>query len=118
MERKLNIDELKKIGITCPKNGLLIIQVSSRWCNSCRKLELVLKKLEKQDSFKFIIIDIDTYPQLSQILKVSTVPLLIFFRNGELIEKNIEINNFRFLKNGIMDSITSEYIIREILVQI
>ena len=114
----MNIEELEKIGITCPKKGLLIIQLSSRWCNSCGKLELILKKLEKQGLFKFIIIDIDAYPQLSQILKVTTIPLLIFFKNGELIEKNVEINNFAFLKNGIMDGISSEYIIREILIQI
>ena len=114
----MNIDELEKIGITCPKNGLLIILIISRWCNSCAKLESFLKKLEDQGLVNLIIIDIDNTPQLIQIIEIKTIPSLIFFKNGELLERDIEINNFTFLKNGIMNGITSEAIIREILIQI
>jgi len=60
-------------------------------------------------------INIDENPTITQILEITTIPTLFIFKNGYLLDKDIEINEFPFVKKGIIAGFTCEHVIEEII---
>jgi thiol-disulfide isomerase/thioredoxin len=111
----LIVEDFVKFGIKCQDKGKLIVVISSKWCSSCKHLSLILKKLRDERLFDVLEIDFDKYPSVNNILNLTAVPALLFFKDGKLINKDIEINGFPFVKNGMMIGINCESILREII---
>lgn len=115
---RLKLEDLEKIGINCSSKGILIIILNSKWCSSCKHLSLTLRKLKEEGLIELLEIDIDNYPSIIDLLNLTAVPTLLFFKNGKLVDKNIQINEFPFVKNGIMIGINCEPILKEIIEQL
>jgi len=60
-------------------------------------------------------ISIDKNPSIAQILDIKTIPALYFFKNGFLLNRDIKVYDYVFVKEGIMAGITSENVIKEII---
>jgi len=115
---RLKLEDLEKLGIKCPSKGKVVIVLNSKWCNSCKHLSLTLKRLKDEGLIELLEIDIDKYPSINDFLNLTAVPTLLFFKDGKLVEKNIQINEFPFVKNGIMIGINCEPILKEIIEQL
>ncbi len=113
----MNIEHLKKFGIDGPDEGKLIIDLSSEWCGPCKLLSPVLEKLRDEGLINLIQINIDENRQLGQELNIYAVPTLLFFKDGNLLDKNIEINGETLVNKGIMIGATGELILKEIIKQ-
>jgi len=111
----MNIEDLKQFGIKGSKNGLLIVEVSSKWCISCPLLECILEKFRDEHLIKFEKIDLDLYPSVIQSLNITAMPLLLFFRDGKLLSKDIRVNDYNFVKHGRMAGVTCENVIMKII---
>ena len=81
---------MKKFGIIGPDKGKFIIILSSKWCKSSKLFSPILEKLRVSGIIKFEEIDIDEYYNLIRDLNINAVPALLFFKNGKLLNKNIE----------------------------
>jgi thioredoxin 1 len=114
----MNILGLKEFGLEVPQKGKLIIQVNSKWCSSCKRLTSILHKFKQEGITEFIQIDVDHFPQINKIFRITAVPTLIFFKDGEMINYDIHINEFPFVKKGMMVGLNCESILKEILAQI
>lgn len=110
-----NIELLKNFGIDNSEEGISIVVITSKWCNSCKELTLILQKFRDEGLINFFKINIDENPSISQILDIRTIPALFFFKDGSLLNKDIEIYEFPFIKKGIMVGITSEDVLKEII---
>lgn len=62
-----------------------------------------------------IKIDVDENPLITRILDIHSIPTLLFFKNGILLNRDIELYDYPFVKNGMMVGITCEHIIKEII---
>lgn len=82
---------------------------------SCRTLERVLEQFQKEGLIDLIQIDINHHQKLKKTLKITTVPTLLFFKDGKLLEKDIGIDGQPLVRNGIMQGTTGELVLREIL---
>ncbi len=114
----MSVEELRSLGISCPDKGKLIVAINSKWCSACKTLALILKKFKSSGLIELVEIDVNSYPSICKKFQITAVPALLFFKDGFLINKDIEINDFPFVKKGLMIGINCEEILTEILEQI
>ncbi len=66
--------------------SLVFIDCYAEWCSPCKALKPLLLDLEsKNKGLKLGFLDIDHNPELAKRLKVTSIPKVVVFRNGEEI---------------------------------
>ncbi|TFG22240.1 MAG: thioredoxin [Promethearchaeota archaeon] len=113
----MNIAELSKFGIEGPNEGNLIIDIYADWCGPCQFVSPLLEKLRDEGLINLIKVDIDQNRPLGQLFGITAIPTLLFFKDGQLLEKTIQINGQRLVQNGMMIGATGEETFRKILEQ-
>jgi thioredoxin 1 len=74
--------------------GLVVVTFSSIHCGPCRMLEPVLEELDEQfENVKFVKVNVQESMKLSQKMGVSAIPTVLFFKNGEVIDKVIGLKH-------------------------
>lgn len=70
------------------EEGLVIVDFSARWCGPCRMLSPVLEKISKEnEGVKITKIDIDESPVVSTRYNIQSIPKLLFFKGGEIVDE-------------------------------
>ena len=113
----MNVEDLAELGYPCSKEGKLVVSISSKWCRACETSILILERFKEEGLVDVVHIDIDKTPSISNFISITAVPTLIFFKDGEKISKNMEVNGFPFVKNGIMIGINCESILKDLITQ-
>ncbi len=113
----MELEDLKKFGIEGAKKGKLIVDISSEWCEPCKILSPLLEKFRDKGLINLIQIDLYQQPDLVTSLGITSVPTLLFFKDGKLLEKEIKIEGYIMVKNGVMIGATGELILKEIIKQ-
>ncbi len=111
------MDDLTQFGIKGVKEGKLIINISSEWCMPCKTLSPVLEEFKKEGLIELIQIDIMQNQDLKDALEISTVPTLLLFKDGKLLDKDISVSGQQLVNRGVMIGATGELILREIIKQ-
>lgn len=71
------------------KDGIVVVDFFATWCGPCKMLSPVFSSIgeEVKDKAQFFKVDIDQSMELAQKFKVSTVPTVIVFKNGEEMDR-------------------------------
>lgn len=83
---------------------IVIIEFGAVWCGPCKMLKPVLDKISADYSakgVKIITIDVDDSKALSNELMVNEIPLLLFYKDGKLMEQMIGFNPENIIKEVI-----------------
>jgi len=69
----------------------VLIDFNATWCGPCKRLKPILAEIEKEyaGKVKVVAIDVDENKSLAESMKVTNIPLLIFYKKGK-VEMNIE----------------------------
>jgi thioredoxin 1 len=61
------------------------------WCGPCNMIAPITEKLSKEynGKFKFCKLNVDENPQTAMKYQVMSIPLLLFFKNGQLIDSSL-----------------------------
>ena len=71
-------------------NGVVVVYFEANWCGPCKSLVPILDEVVEEDPSKKIVkVDIDEQEELAAKYKIMSVPTLLVFRNGEIIDKSI-----------------------------
>lgn len=91
------IDEVLK------NEGLVVVDFFATWCAPCQMLAPVLIELDKKygDEVEFYKVNIDESEDSAIRYGVSSVPTLIFFKNGEEIDRQVGFADEDELSNWI-----------------
>ena len=68
--------------------GPTIVDFYASWCNPCKAIKPIIEEIEDEyeGKVKVLYIDIDEHTSLAQEYGVTSIPSILFFRNGELID--------------------------------
>ena len=61
------------------------------WCGPCRMVGPVVEELSKEYDGKVVIgkVDVDNNPNISAQFGIRNIPTLLFFKNGEIVDKQV-----------------------------
>lgn len=73
--------------------GLLIADFWADWCGPCKLLGPVIEQLAADYDGKCIVgkVNVDDEPELAQRYAVMSIPTVMFFKDGKLVDKKIGV---------------------------
>ncbi len=90
--------------------GVAVVDFFATWCGPCKMLAPVIEEAaEDMPEIQFYKVDVDEAPELARSFKVMSVPTLAFFKNGELVKKNVGAVSYEELEElSKINSVISE----------
>ncbi|MBS3079873.1 thioredoxin [Candidatus Pacearchaeota archaeon] len=86
---------------------LVIVDFFAEWCMPCLMLAPFIEELaEKFDKVKFVRINVDDNEELSRRYRISSIPCLVFFKDGKEVNRiigNQPIENIEEKINEYLD---------------
>ena len=75
------------------KNKLTLVDFWATWCGPCRMLAPTIAKIAEEQEGKIKVgkIDVDEEPELSVKYGIASIPTLMVFKNGEVVNKSIGV---------------------------
>lgn len=74
-----------------PAAPIALVDFWADWCGPCKMLGPTIEKLGESYDGKALIgkVNVDDEPELAQRFGVMSIPTVIFFRNGEEIDRKV-----------------------------
>ncbi|WP_283749162.1 thioredoxin family protein [Bacillus cereus] len=70
--------------------GFVLVYFYTTWCGPCKMITQDIKELSKEiDDIKFIQVNADQFLDITKLCEVSTIPTLLFMKDGKNIEKKV-----------------------------
>lgn len=87
----------------CKEEKVTLVDFWATWCGPCRKLSPMIDELAKEydGKVKFVKIKADENLQTAQKYSISGVPCLLVFKNGEPVERMVNIVPKSTITNNI-----------------
>ncbi|MDB4447731.1 thioredoxin [Roseivirga sp.] len=81
----------------------VLVDFYADWCGPCQMMAPVLKEVadEMGDKVKIIKIDVDKNQPIAQRFGVRSIPTLILFKNGKILENKVGVMTKRDLTQMI-----------------
>ncbi len=81
----------QSFGQTVKTHSLLVVDCYADWCGPCRMIAPIVEDLANVYTGRvaFAKVDVDQSPEISRTYHVSSIPTLLFFKNGEMIDRQV-----------------------------
>ena len=69
----------------------VLVDLYADWCGPCKVLGKLLEQLWPilQNHAKVVKINVEDQPELADAFSVSSVPMLVVFKNGQIVERSV-----------------------------
>ena len=68
----------------------VLLDFYADWCGPCRMVAPVLEEIAQEDAgLKVCKINVDEEPELAMQFQVSSIPLLVVVKNGQIVGKSL-----------------------------
>ncbi len=74
------------------KQGRVFVDFFAEWCGPCQMLAPVLEEMDRNGEFgdiKVIKVDVDEAPEIAAKFNVQSIPTLLLFEDGKLIDSRL-----------------------------
>ena len=86
---------------------ITVKKFGAEWCGPCRMLKPVLEQLREEFAGKATIVeyDVDNSPAETQQYGITSIPVIIIEKNGEVVERFTGLQSKIAYKNAINEAI-------------
>ena len=83
--------------------GVSVIDFWAEWCGPCKMIGPIIDELHTDFDGKASIgkVNVDTNPQISMDYGVRSIPTILFFKNGEVVDKQVGVTTKKALEDKI-----------------
>jgi thioredoxin 1 len=75
--------------------NLLVVDFSASWCGPCRVVAPLVEQLaQEHQDIKVVKIDVDQDKPLAKRYEVRSIPAVLIFKNGELVENIVGVKPY------------------------
>ncbi len=76
-------------------SGVTLVDLYADWCGPCQAIAPIVEELSKEYEGKATIakLDVDASWDIAQEFGVMSIPTLLIFKDGELVEKSIGLQS-------------------------
>jgi len=69
----------------------VLVDFWAEWCGPCRMVGPIVEELSKEYDGQAVIgkVNVDVNPQISMNYGIRNIPTLLFFKNGEVVDKQV-----------------------------
>lgn len=74
---------------------LVLVDFSAVWCGPCKILKPIVHKVEKENAsaVELFEVDVDKNPLISKAMNITGIPLLIIYKNGKEVWRNMGVTD-------------------------
>ena len=88
MVKKINSNEFQSEVLN--GDGVALVDLFADWCMPCQMIAPIIEEISNEKSdVKFFKINVDETPDVAIKYGVSSIPTLLIFKNGELVNKAV-----------------------------
>jgi len=75
--------------------GLSIVDFWAEWCGPCKMVTPIVEEMAKEYAGKvnFFKVDVDSNTSTAQRFNIRSIPTLLFFKNGQIVETIIGLKS-------------------------
>lgn len=74
--------------------GLVVVDFFAEWCGPCKQLSPIMDELSSEASGATIAkVDVEKQGELAQKYNVSSIPTVIFFKGGQVVEQFVGLKS-------------------------
>ena len=101
MALELNNDNFQEKVIN--NNGVALVDFWAEWCGPCRLIGPVVEELSKEYDGKATIgkLNVDDNREIAAQYGIMSIPTLLFFKNGQIVDKQVGVVSKSDLKKKI-----------------
>ena len=82
--------------------GKVLVDFYATWCGPCNMLTPELEKLASEDeSLQIIKVDVDEFPNIARRYRVMSIPTLLLFKDGKLVNSKLGYMPLVLLKDFV-----------------
>lgn len=82
MQKIKTVEELNEI----KQLPYSVIIFSAEWCNACTEVKPILTEVEPTTQIPFYEIDVDSSPDIKDLMRIKAIPMILFLRNDKVSE--------------------------------
>lgn len=85
------------------KNKICILQFTADWCGPCKLLSPMIDEISEEFKGKAVIskLNVDENGETAEFYNVRSIPTLLFFKNSQLVDKQVGVVSKEVLRNKI-----------------
>ena len=70
---------------------LVIVDFWATWCGPCRMLSPILDEVEEEmaEQISVVKVNVDDADEIAAQYRIMSIPTLLFFKNGEMVDKTV-----------------------------
>ena len=76
---------------TALKEGVSVVDFWAEWCGPCRLVAPIIDQLAEEYNGKALIgkVNVDDNPEVSMKYGVRSIPTILIFKDGEIVDKHV-----------------------------